>query len=97
MSREVQRHALWTDVASIVVGDPCRLMPEAAWHEVIKQRCTRVDRNRDPQSPLLLPDYGILVPTVENCDGWCHVKIEHDKDGWPKRLTIDLSAKSKGI
>lgn len=83
---------IFADVAAIIVADPCRVMPKKAYERMIEDR---LDRERDPKSPLILPDYGILVPTVENCDGWVGVRVEHDKAGWPRRLIINLDTKVK--
>lgn len=93
MRRETR--GIFTDVASIIVGDPCKIMGREDWHKLVDQRWqSHLDPDSDPRSPLSLPDHGgIIVPTVENCDGWTRADIYYNKDGWPTRIVVNLSSK----
>src|SRR6478752_2841058 len=89
--------SIWTDVAALILGDPCRIIrddrrPDGTieYGDYVAMKC---DRNRDPQDPLKIEKHSIVVPTVEGCDGWCKVYVERGKDGWPLRLIVDLDAK----
>ncbi len=93
-------HGIFTDVASIVVGDPCKLMPKDDW---IRFVCETLDlgpgSQRDPLTPIILPNQSIIVPTIQNCDGWVETRIEYGKNGWPRRLIVNLTplCKNPGI
>lgn len=99
MSKREYIGSIYTDVAAIVVGDPCKVMPcedgnRHTYEELMSAKFSRRG-DRDPQQPIVLGCDAISLPTVENCDGWCYVWIERDKDGWPIKLIVDLNAKVK--
>jgi hypothetical protein len=86
-------HSIFTDVASIIVADPCRVMSREDWRKNIEERWHAHENGTlGHGQPFVMPDYGIIVPTVQNCDGWCNVRVERGKDGWPRRLIVNLSA-----
>lgn len=92
--------SIFTDVASVVVGDPCKMFPSQhgtshTYEELVEAKFS--DRERDPKLPIRLGNDAISLPTVENCDGWCNVYVERNKDGWPLRLVVDLNAKTKPL
>lgn len=92
MKRET--HGIFTDVASIIVGDPCKIMSRDDWLKLIERRWQHSQNSIGySQEPFPLPDHGgILVPTIANCDGWCKTDVYRNKDGWPTRIVINLNS-----
>jgi hypothetical protein len=98
MSKRECIGSIFTDVASIVIGDPCKMLPDKRGNRHTYEELAEAkfgDRERDPKQPVALGNDLIALPTVENCDGWCDVYVERDMDGWPLRVIIDLSAKAQ--
>lgn len=78
--------AIWTDVAAILVGDPCRLLSDDRYEALIEQWETqRGDRIHKVES------LGGAISVVTGADGWCPVWVDRDAEGRPFQLTIGLS------
>jgi hypothetical protein len=101
MSKREYVGSIYTDVACIVVGDPCKMLQSRngnprTYEELGDARISQFrDRERDPRQPVALGSDLIALPTVENCDGWINVYVERDKSGWPMRMVIDLASKTR--
>jgi hypothetical protein len=98
MSKREYIGSIYTNVASIVVGDPCKMLPSKHGNPRTYEELGDAkffDRSRDPRQPVALGDDLIALPTVENCDGWCDVYVERDDTGWPTQLIIELNAKTE--
>jgi hypothetical protein len=78
--------SIFTDVAAIIVGDPCKVLED-------KRYPGQSIRYQDFVNKEINSKNAIVVYTLEGCDGWCNVFVEKDKDGNAIRLIIDLSPK----
>jgi hypothetical protein len=89
--------AIFTDVAAIMVGDPCKVIPDAGEEPRLTYDDLIAKWEARPRhdTPVAIGKEGqdaIVINTVGNCDGWCWVYVERDKQGSPIRLIVDLSA-----
>jgi hypothetical protein len=98
MSKREYVGSIYTNVACIVVGDPCKMLAsrDTIPHTYEELGAVKFsDHERDPRQPVALGSDLIALPTVENCDGWINVYVERDKSGWPMRMVIDLASKTR--
>jgi hypothetical protein len=98
MSKREYVGSIYTDVACIVVGDPCKMLQSRngnprTYEELGDAKFS--DRERDPRQPVALGSDLISLPTIENCDGWIDVYVERNEDGWPTRLIVNLASKTR--
>jgi hypothetical protein len=78
--------SIFTDVAMLIVGDPCKILSEHQYENYLDQHIggLRCEIWRTPT----LGD-SVTVNTG-GCDGWCPVFLERARDGKPLRLVIGL-------
>ena len=75
--------SIFTDVASLIIGDPCKLIGEGC--DIIYQDF--LDRT--------IPEKDAITVNTMNCDGWCYVYGLYNDDGDMIEVIIDLSPKIK--
>lgn len=95
--------SIFTDVASILVGDPCKVLRQdtvgsITYDQFIEKRHPSVPGTPVwdlpvPTQHVTFGDDAIAISTVGPSDGWCNVYVERDKDGVAVRLIVDLNAK----
>lgn len=81
--------SIFTDVASLIIGDPCKLLYDKR-KSLFDLKYTYYNfLNRS-----ILEEDAIIVNT-NCCDGWCNVYAEYDENGDMTEVTIDLNPRVK--
>lgn len=78
--------SIFTDVASLIIGDPCKLLYDSRMQTNLSYQdfLHRSIRERDA-----------IIVSTNNCDGWYNVYAEYDENGDMTEVTVDLNPRVK--
>jgi hypothetical protein len=93
--------SIFTDVASIIVGDPCKILmdkrsPPKLTYDQFIERLVDSQQLGIAGSAVKFGNDAITINTLYSCDGWIAVYAERNKAGEITKLVIDLNAKVEG-